>query len=281
MRKNIFDLKVSVFKNKEAKKPMATKTFRELYIDNAMQPSNDIEKSQLPGCTPSGICLGGHTDDNIQHNGVVCIDIDEKQNTHIEDFADLKKYICRIPWVAYCGHSAGGIGYLLFVSIVYPDKHREHYQAIIEDLRKVNIIADTSCINPGRFRFLRPDMQPYVNESAEVYTRLVEKKPVNIRTEDIDISDAVNIGICVSLIRSKNINIAESNEDWFSVGCSLAVSLGEQGRKFFHLVSSISDKYEESENDKLYDRCLRDAKKSNEGAFFNHCKKHGIYYNNI
>lgn len=56
-------------------------------------------------------------------------------------------------------------------------------------------------------------------------------------------------------IKEKRINFTESYPDWLSEGFSLC-SLGETGREIFHNLSSVSKKYDKTECDNQYDKCL-------------------------
>lgn len=51
-------------------------------------------------------------------------------------------------------------------------------------------------------------------------------------------------------------NIAETYDDWFHLGCSLADGLGAEGRDLFHQISSQSTKYREGDCEKKWQECL-------------------------
>lgn len=152
MKQDIFTKKVSYFKNVSDTTPEKEITLREALNYN-MQPLIEkyretgakADKLKLPCFTPSGTCTI-RKDSDIAHNGVVCIDIDEKDNKHITNLGELKKYIHHIPYVAYCGLSVGGKGFFILIPIQHPQKHKEQYLSICDDFERCNIKVDRSCI---------------------------------------------------------------------------------------------------------------------------------------
>lgn len=49
-------------------------------------------------------------------------------------------------------------------------------------------------------------------------------------------------------IKGRHIDMTENYDDWINLGFSLA-SLGEEGREYFHIVSSQNGKYSQWETD--------------------------------
>ena len=64
-------------------------------------------------------------------------------------------------------------------------------------------------------------------------------------------------------------NIAESYDDWWECGCSLA-ELGPDARDLFHQVSSQSAKYREADCEKKWQECLRKSDGRTSIATFYH-----------
>lgn len=288
---DILNKKCSFFSDARSKSPEKEITLRDfLYypdtqklVDKYRITGDKLIKNKLPCATISGICVGDRKDSNMRLNGVITIDIDEKDNPHISNLGDLKKYIRHIPYVAACAHSVGGKGYYILIPIAYPEKHKEQYTSICDDFERCGIAVDRSCSNPSRLRFVSLDNEPYINGNATVYTRLPShtEKPAKIKSNmPITETDKANIKKCVDYICGELINIVESYEDWVAVGFSLASGLGEDGREIYHNISSMSDKYDYAECDKKYNECLK-ADHTNIGKFFNVCKKYNIEYKNL
>ena len=79
-------------------------------------------------------------------------------------------------------------------------------------------------------------------------------------------------------IREREIIIGnDSYDDWLRIGFALVDGLGERGRRYFHITSCVSPKYNQEESDIQYDRCLRSNKKGiTIGTFFHYAKEKGI-----
>jgi len=65
-------------------------------------------------------------------------------------------------------------------------------------------------------------------------------------------------------IKENEVIISEEDtyKDWLNIGFALIDGLGEEGRKYFHIVSSVSPKYVERETDEQYDACLKSDEKT-------------------
>ena len=126
-------------------------------------------------------------------------------------------------------------------------------------------------------RFISYDPEPYVNEDATLYTKVwVEPKPKT--TTHVSYSggdDMEQVEKCCRIITDRGIDITATYDDWFRVGAALA-SLGEGGRRLFHLVSSQNAKYKAAETDKKFDNFLRTVSSINIGTFFHICSQYGI-----
>jgi hypothetical protein len=66
-----------------------------------------------------------------------------------------------------------------------------------------------------------------------------------------------NVERLVQMIESSNADITQGYENWRNIGFSLAESLGESGRHFFHRISCFSSDYNREKCDKQYTNCLK------------------------
>ena len=64
------------------------------------------------------------------------------------------------------------------VSIQYPGKHKEDIEAFKYDFEQLGIIIDKNCGDVTRLRLISYDANYYLNENAEVYSKLIEKTKV-------------------------------------------------------------------------------------------------------
>lgn len=213
-------------------------------------------KKRLPCITVSGIFEPIRATENlIEYSGLICIDIDGQDNRHIQNFANLKEQIARLDEVLYCGLSASGNGYFVIIPIQNPKQHREHFKAIQEDFNKWGIVIDANCKDVTRLRGYSYDPEPYINEDATIYSRVVSPTVKHTIRSGFDASD--NVGKIVDVAVRNGINMCECYADWFAVGCAIASELGESGREYFHALSRQSGKYKQAECDIKYNDCLK------------------------
>ncbi|MEI8086201.1 MAG: BT4734/BF3469 family protein [Paludibacter sp.] len=132
----------------------------------------DDLKSQLPCAMP---CLLF----NKSHSGFIAVDVDGINHNENLNYtpAQLKQKISSIANVAYCGYSASGLGVWALIPLFDPIRHLEHFRALQEVFKHIDITIDESCSNINRLRFASYDNEPYINENAKPFSLiLVEKK---------------------------------------------------------------------------------------------------------
>lgn len=284
---NYLDKKVSVYKNvfDNVGNVVKLRTFllSDKYkkeVEQIRSEPNKTKRSELkkhiPAITISGIFEPIRSDENLkEHSGLLCVDIDGQDNTHIKNFFDLKKQLSNLKEVLYCGLSISGNGYFVIIPIAYPHKHRAHFKAIREDLAKYGIVIDESCINVSRMRLYSYDDSPYINENAVVYKRLYNPPKSTYIPYSNDAND--NINTIVKKASEYGICMTDSYSDWFNIGCALASELGESGRSYFHELSRMSAKYKAHETDKKYNDCLK-TNKISIGTLFQIAADYGVRF---
>lgn len=231
-------------------------------------------KKQLPASTISGIFKPTRAKDNlVTHSELLCIDIDGQDNMQINNFPNLKEQISKLDEVLYCALSASGNGYFVIIPILNPKQHREHFKALQEDFEKWGIVIDSNCADVTRLRGYSYDPEPYINENAKVYTRVILPTVKPIYEPDFDTSN--RIGKIIDMAVRSGINMTENYYDWFIIGCAIASELGEAGREYFHALSRQSAKYNRVECDKKYNECLK-ANKIGIGTLFYIAKQYEI-----
>jgi hypothetical protein len=128
----------------------------------------DAVKVTLPSITPSGTFKYRENNKLIKYSGFISIDID-----HLEDSVyDVKEYVSRLPFVAYCGLSASALGIWALVRVFdNPGMHTARFDALVQDFKDIGLTIDTTGRNISRARFYSVDNDPYFNLDAEFYTR--------------------------------------------------------------------------------------------------------------
>ena len=235
-------------------------------------------KRRLPQACISGIFQPTRKADNlVRHSGLVCVDVDRKDNQDIDNWAYLKQELSKLPQVAYISLSVGGNGYFLILPLRYPQFHKQQFEQLKRDFNKMGITIDPACGDVTRMRCLSYDHEPYINPDAVLYEGYyVEPKPfISYQYSGNDVLDKV--AKCCERIEANGIDITGDYQSWFTVGCALA-SLGEQGRQFFHVCSGQNPKYNREESDKKFTHLLRTGRHIGVGSFFEICKDYGITF---
>lgn len=237
-------------------------------------------KRRLPQATISGVFLPTRSKLNLsQLSGLICIDIDAKDNPDIRDWEKLKHQLAILPQVFYGSLSVSGNGIFVIIPLCYPDKHLWQFKQLQHDFGKMGIVIDAACSDMTRMRCMSYDEHPIINENAIPYEGLYIEPPKPKRTfRDYPNEQGilVQVGECCKQIQRYGIDITAGYDQWLKVGCSLA-TLGEDGRDFFHLCSQQNLGYNEAKTDKMFSDLLRRNYQSiNINTFFWICQQNGI-----
>ena len=242
----------------------------------------DKIKATLPAITPSGIFSYREEKDLIKHSGLIQFDIDLKENTHISNYDDLKYEVCNITNVAYCGLSVSGTGLWGVIPIAFPDKHKQHFEALKKDFSSLGIEIDGKPKNVASLRGYSFDDEGYFNHEATIYTNVFEPKPQVLKIPSFTISPDRTKSRVENLIQqiSKNRkDITGNYSTWFELGCAFSNEFGELGREYFHLISQYHEGYNYKKTDKQFTHCLKKKYRFSISTFFHHCKNYGITTN--
>lgn len=221
-------------------------------------------KLKMPMYTVSGFFSHRAKDGLLQHSGMICLDIDSKDNHGLD--TDVFR---RLDWVYYAGLSISGKGYFVIVPISDPDRHELHFDALVEEFAGMGINIDKSCRDVSRARFISYDPGPYYNPDAKVYNNFL--LPERRQREYTDAG--TNIHRLARKAIDQGINITTSYHDWFALACSLRNV--PHGRDIFHALSSMDHRYNEEETDKQFNAVLN-GNGYNESKFFEICRRHNI-----
>ncbi len=287
---NILDVKVSFYTKFTTKKPVELNLYMLLtnqgYRDkvDAIRSESDPEKQKqmkntLPLFTPSGIFSGANAASLTKPSGLICIDIDKKDNEDVADLNSLKEKIKNVPYIAYCGQSVRGEGYFCIIPIAMPEKHKQHFLSLEMDFARCGIVIDKACSDISRKRFVSYDPAPYLNPNAEVYDRIVEPQRRADKTamSIIDSSSAaVEVARLISLISKEQKDITGGYSQWFEIACSLANEFGENGREMFHAISQYGNSYDSTIADNKYSEALKGNYSYTIGTLFHYAGEAGL-----
>lgn len=289
---DIFQTHISVYNgvtdNTGTRMPLGTFLFCKEYKDDILRlravfdkEKRNALKRSLPQATISGVFSPTRAKNNLsQHSGLICVDIDAKDNPDILDWETLKQDLSVLPQIAYCALSVSGKGLFLVIPLRYPEKHLQQFRQLQIDFRKMGIMIDSACSDITRLRCLSYDEHPIINENATLYEGVYVEKPKHKSFPTCFIYEGENTSAEVAVycrkIQQCGIDITASYDDWLKVGCALA-TLGESGRSLFHICSRQNAKYNAAKTDKMFtDLLRRNYQQVYIGTFFWMCKQYGI-----
>lgn len=282
---------ITLFANAEATRPQELIDFTEyLYLIKnghwqdevitfrAIQDPEERKaaKRKITAVTPSGEFTGRGQAGLKNHSGLICIDVDDKDNDNLNDKV---KGLKNDPFVYAYHQSLGGLGYAIYFRIE-PTKHLDAYLALEKYLGDTyHLVADKACKDVTRFRFVSFDPFLYLNAKDTPVFKKYLKKEERIASHVIHAHTPKDMEYIISQIRSRRIDLTQSYHDWIQIGFALADHYGEAGRDYFHAISEIHPEYNAQSTDAKYDNFL----KTNDGSvgiatLFYKCKEHGIQF---
>jgi hypothetical protein len=283
---------VSLFENVRANKPKARVPLfdylqnpgHKINIDRLKSQPDEISRKKYKGLltciTPSGVFSERNLAGLYKHTGIICLDIDGKDNTHIQDFGFLRDELSKIVNVAYCSLSASGNGVFCLIPIKNPAKHKEHFNALQKEFLDLGIIIDKSCSDVTRLRLSSYDENAYTNKKAIIYNKELvltntkkagDPRPKNLtpsKPNNVDLNNRQKVIEIINRIEKQEIDITGDYHQWFQIGCAFAKEFGEEGRNFFHCVSKFGKKYSELVTNTQYNKCLGASYSISIGTFF-------------
>lgn len=243
-------------------------------------------KKRLPAFMPGGIFTDRVAESLEEPSGYISVDLDEKDNQDVADFASLKELIRAIPCISYCGLSARGKGFFCLIPIADPAKHSEYFKALIQDFARCGLTIDKQCGNINRLRFVSYDPEPYINTGAELYDHTLPK-----RTEarpatapgapaQADAETTADVLKAVALIEERKWDITGGYGQWTEILMAIANTFGEEGRDIAHRISALAKGiYTPEETDCKYSSFLKHPEYAYKiGTFFHYVKQAQIQH---
>lgn len=176
----------------------ARKAYKRSLIDPEAMDEYRALKSQIPCASISAVMYESRKEENMKaHTGLICIDIDGKDNPHITDWSLVKEHLSEFDCVAYIGLSLSGNGLFVVMPIDWPlmvevpdlsasaeerrlaiakvkDLHVRQFKAIQDSFLRMGLVIDKACSNLDRLRILSLDEEPYYNEDASSYPYIAQ-----------------------------------------------------------------------------------------------------------
>jgi len=233
-----------------------------------------------PYVTISGYFENERAADKLSlHSNFIGMDIDDIP----EELENIKHLLKNDPYVYAIFKSISGNGICVLFRID-GSRHIDAFYSIGDYLLKnYQLIIDQSGKDVSRARYVSYDPDLHINDKAPIFKKYLPKpkkqvhktklKTIFVETEFDDI---------IKQMVDKNVNCVESYHEWIEIAFALSDKFGENGREYFHQLSSISGKYDRDICNKQYTNCLKHTAKGNKitiKTIYYHAKKAGININ--
>ena len=240
-----------------------TLTYKQWLKDNPDAAKKEISEKKLfyfPAVVFSGTFKGtGKAEDLDRLSGLIVLDFD-----HLTDLASVKKTLENDPhtFLLFVSPSGDGLKVVAKHNLADPGEWQWLYvefEKYYSD--KFGLITDKSGKDISRMCFLPFIENLYRNDGCTVwhYTGLHKTRKETPLKEpqktDADCMPDAMVKECYYIamyLYENKINMTEDYDDWISYGYSLC-ALGEEGRRVFHAISSVSEKYDFEDCDRTYD----------------------------
>ncbi|PSR56094.1 hypothetical protein AHMF7605_22610 [Adhaeribacter arboris] len=207
-------------------------------------------KKKLPYVTISGTFCPRNEKGLQEHSGLLCIDFDDVQNLN-----QTKQNIISDPFMYACMVSASGRGLAAIVKID-PKRHQEAYLGLESYYyNKYSLIADPSCKDVSRPRYVTYDPDAYLNPNSQKFTTYLPKKAQpKLTTFIYSNSDFDNV---IQQIVDNNLDLTGDYHQWRNIGFAIASVFKEAGEEYFVAISQFHPKYNYELTVKQYRYCVK------------------------
>jgi hypothetical protein len=241
------------------------------YSNATPKEKSAMKMHYFPAVTFSGTFKGtGKIDDIDKMSGLIVLDFD-----HLKNLEEVRKKLENDShtFLLFVSPSGDGLKVVVKHNLTDPVKWQYlYFELEAYYLNAFSLKTDKSGKDISRMCFLPFIESLYKNDNCAVwqYTgtfeaqQKINRPTTNSGESHTDIITGATKAkdiykfcyyIAVYLFENK-IDIADKYEDWISYGYSLC-ALGEEGREIFHIISSISDKYDVDKCDEQYNYMLR------------------------
>jgi BT4734-like, N-terminal domain/Primase C terminal 2 (PriCT-2) len=285
---NIEDAEISLFVNyysPQQKKPIpfwgfCTSVKEEEYKDEIETIRSETDKAKrdkikatLPAVTISGTFTERKRDGLVKPSGLICLDLDGKDNPQVDDWEMVLQDIAGIANTAFVARSVSNQGVFVVIPLAFPERHHEQFNALEADFKTWGLVVDKACSDICRLRGISSDRSAYFNPDAEPYRRLFVPAPKRTGKVPHDATDSFTL---IQKIISSGIDITGDYKNWYEVGASLASEHGEVGRSLFHQLSRLHPEYDHVHCERQYDNCLKNHGAYSIATLFYYAKQNGL-----
>jgi len=231
----------------------------------------ELKKKTAPLVTVSGSFSARKDDALRKHSNYIAIDID-----NLDDAAATKERISADSYIYAAFISISGKGLCLIIKID-GTRHLDAFNGIAAYLyNEYQLIVDQSGKNVSRARFISYDPFIIQNSKSATFKKYLPKKKEYKQAKVVVIKS--DFDAIIDQMDKKGLNLCEDYSEWIRICYALVSEFQEQGREYFHTLSSHSSKYNSLDCDAQFDACLKNhseskGKKSTIGTIYYHAKQ--------
>lgn len=212
---------------------------------------SEMKVKHFTAVTFSGSFSGtGKTDEIIELSSLFVLDFDHLDVTQY--FDQIKQD--PLTNLLFVSPSNDGLKVVIKHDLTDPTKWSNLYGQLEEHYRtKHHINTDPSGKDISRMCFIPFIDKLYRNENSRIWN-YVEQPTQLTETNETEVTEGL-LNECMYLskfLSDQKINVCDNYQDWLNYGFSLCF-LGENGREFFHNISSVSSKYNYKECNRFFD----------------------------
>ena len=171
------------------------------FIIKALRDGDKSKKKELPIVCFSGLFPSERTDDSIiDHSSIIVVDFDHVDVDHV------KALLCMDDYVYSCWMSPSGDGLKALVRISHPERHRDHFRAIISYFEKTyGLQVDESGINESRACFESYDPDMCLKDECKTFTAFqsesTEQKQ-EVKIQEGEHTDYMKLNLAARMVRN-------------------------------------------------------------------------------
>ena len=165
-QKTIFDRIVGVYNCPENDRFIGPEGFMD-YLGEALRnrSAENYQWLYTPACNLTYTMVGNEVVYYpVAYTGLMDCDILQEDNQDM-DMQEVKKYLCQLPQIAYCGRNYYGSGLMCLVPIMAPQRYTEHAKALRKAFARSGLHVRVN-YNVLHSRLVSYDPDAYFNEEA-------------------------------------------------------------------------------------------------------------------
>lgn len=141
--------------------------------------------------------------------------------------------------------------------VAYPQYHVYHFNYLRELLAYGGIVLDDAPKNICSLRGYSYDEGAYFNHHATPLELYVGKSKCRSSSKVSPSAYQHKAEKLLAQIEREGKDVTKSYKAWFTIGCNIAATFGDEGRDYYHRVSRFHPGYTIAATDRKYNQCLQ------------------------